>query len=89
MSENFLLIDHRNLPFPCGHDVEEHATANWKEDEFSIFIDYKTNRTDSDEVCPVNLEFTLDVIEAGLTPGIYTVACAADESQCDLTEILQ
>lgn len=39
----FLQVNHDNLPLPCGHDVEEHAPAEWK-DEFGIFINHQPNR---------------------------------------------
>ena len=86
--DGFLQVNHDNLPFPCGHDVEEHAFAEWK-DDFSIFIDYQPERTESAEKCPVNLVFTLDVVAAELPPGVYTVACVNDEDRCDLTQLLE
>ena len=88
VDDDFLLVNHKNLPFPCGHDVERYAEAEWS-DEFIIFIDYKTGQTASDEKCPTDLEFTLDVVKAELLPGVYTVACVSDETRCDLTEILE
>ena len=86
--DGFLQVSHDNLPFPCGHDVEEHSSAEWR-DETTIFIDYKPGLTTNEEKCPVNLLFTLDVVAAELPPGIYTVACANDEDRCDLTELLE
>ena len=64
-ADDLLWVTHDNLPFPCGHDVELHSTAEWK-GEFSIFINYNPGKTENSDICPANLEFSLDVVEAGL-----------------------
>ena len=83
-----LSVEHSNLGLPCEHDVAFHIEAEWKQAN-EIFIDYHPEESGNSETCPSTLQYTLDVVEAGLTPGIYTVRCIADKTEIDLSDLLQ